>query len=80
MRKKVFPVPSDVHWCIYLDCDNHPTGELGHICKGFKTGHAVMGLFFVGEENRVHWVGTMCTHCHADVPDDVEETIRFVSL
>jgi hypothetical protein len=80
MRKKVFPVPSDAHWCIYLDCENKPTGELGHICIGFKNGHAVMSLFSIGEEKHVYWIGKMCTYCHAGVPNDAEETIRFVSL
>jgi hypothetical protein len=78
-RIKVFPIPSDPRWCIYLDQDGKPTGEMGHICKGFKTGWAVMGLFTV-RGGKPDWAFNACLHCDDAVPEDTKSTLRFIQL
>jgi len=77
-HKKIFPIPSDIRWCLYLS-GKIPTGEVGHICKGFDTGHAVMSLFTM-EDNKPTWVTEHCTHCKEKLPIDIKETLRFITL
>lgn len=77
--KKVFPIPSNPRWCIYLDEKNKPTGEMGHICEGFKIGYAVVGMFHM-EGKKSAWHMEECTHCKEEMPDDTKPTLRFITL
>ncbi len=75
---KVFLIPSDPRWCVYLDEKNVPTGDVGHICKGFKHTTSVETMFNLGATTV--WWKTKCAECEENLPDDMDPTLRFITL
>ncbi len=73
-------VPQANRWCVYFNDESEPTGEVGHVCKAYKSGYCMMNMFTTSTHKHPQFIFTVCQECGEEKPEGLAAFIRLMLL